>query len=200
MLNIKWIFQKHIEAVEAAQALIPQLETIAEKLTSYVLKGATIFWCGNGGSAADAQHLCAELVGRFYKERRSIASIALTTDTSVLTSISNDASFDTIFSRQLEGLCRPSDVLIAISTSGNSPNVLNAASTAKAKGAYVIGLTGHKGGKLVNLVDDCIVAPSDNTPRIQELHTLFGHTLCEWIEQTVAAHEKIQHKPMVEAI
>lgn len=193
MLNIKHIFQQHLDVVEASKGLVPLLETIAEKICSRVLRGSTVFWCGNGGSAADAQHLASELIGRFNRERRPISSIALTTDTSALTSIGNDYSFKMIFARQIEGLCRPGDVVVIISTSGNSANVLEAAIAAKKKGAYIVAFTGHRGGKLVELVDDCLIVPSDCTARIQELHILFGHILCEWIEQAVAANEKIEH-------
>src|ERR1700730_18309786 len=118
MLNIKQIFQQHLDVVEAAKSLMPLLESIAEKISSKVLRGSTVFWCGNGGSAADAQHLASELVGRFNRERRPISSIALTTDSSALTSIGNDYSFKMVFSRQIEGLCRPLDVVVIISTSG----------------------------------------------------------------------------------
>jgi D-sedoheptulose 7-phosphate isomerase len=185
MLNIDNIFEQHLEVLQATKNLIPTLKRISENVSERVLNGATVFWCGNGGSAADAQHCAAELIGRFYKERRAIASIALNTDTSVLTALGNDYSFDCVFSRQLEGLCRQNDVVICISTSGNSSNILKAAKVAKQKGAYVVGFIGHQGGQLAQLVDDCLIVPSDCTPRIQEMHSLMGHTLCEWIERAV---------------
>jgi D-sedoheptulose 7-phosphate isomerase len=138
--------------------------------------------CGNGGSAADAQHIAAELVGRFVADRRALPAIALTTDTSALTAIANDYGYDAVFSRQLEGLAQPGDVLIAISTSGNSANVLAAANTGKAMGVQVLGLLGGSGGKLLNACDDSLVVPSKTTARIQECHILIGHMLCDLVE------------------
>lgn len=140
-------------------------------------------FCGNGGSAADCQHLAAELTGRFIKDRRPLAAIALTTDTSALTSIGNDYSFDEVFARQVQGLGRSGDVLLAISTSGNSRNVIRAVEEALAAGMSVIGLLGREGGTLNELCDVAIVVPSQVTSRIQESHILIGHTLCEIIEQ-----------------
>jgi D-sedoheptulose 7-phosphate isomerase len=145
-------------------------------------QGGRIFFCGNGGSAADAQHLAAELTGRFLKERRSLAGMTLTANTSALTAIGNDYSFDEVFSRQLEGLARPGDVIVAISTSGNSPNVLRAMETARGLGVKTIALTGKSGGKLAAAAEYCIRIPSSETPRIQESHILTGHILMEIIE------------------
>lgn len=145
-------------------------------------EGGCIFFCGNGGSAADAQHLSAELTGRFLKERRSLAGMTLSTNTSALTAIGNDYSFDEVFSRQLEGLARSGDVIVGISTSGNSANVLRAMKVARGIGVKTIALTGKSGGKLANAVEYCIRIPSSETPRIQEAHILTGHILMEIIE------------------
>ena len=193
MLNINQIFQQHLELLKASQSLIPQIEQVAEKLSARSCAGGTLYWCGNGGSAADAQHFAAELVGRFFEERPAIASVALSTDSSVLTALSNDYSFDIIFSRQIEALCKANDAVICISTSGNSANIVKAATAAKAKGAYVLGLTGHQGGKLAALVDDCLIVPSNYTPRIQEIQVFLGHILCEWIEKKIMMLNSKKH-------
>ncbi len=145
--------------------------------------GGKLMFCGNGGSAADSQHLAAELTGRFIKDRRPLAAVALSTDSSALTCIGNDYSFDEVFARQVAGLARAGDVLIGISTSGNSRNVIRAVEEAKAKGVTVIGFLGRDGGQLKAMVDIAIVVPSDVTARIQESHILIGHTLCGLIEQ-----------------
>ncbi len=145
--------------------------------------GGKLMFCGNGGSAADSQHLAAELTGRFIKDRRPLAAVALSTDSSALTCIGNDYSFDEVFARQVAGLARAGDVLIGISTSGNSRNVIRAVEEAKAKGVTVIGFLGRDGGQLKAMVDIAIVVPSNVTARIQESHILIGHTLCGLIEQ-----------------
>ena len=145
--------------------------------------GKRIYLCGNGGSAADAQHIAAELIGRFVRERRSLPAIALTTDTSALTAISNDYGYEQVFSRQVEGLAEEGDVLIAISTSGNSSNILKAVEVARERGSRVIGLSGKSGGDLHTAVDLSLVVPSDVTARIQEMHIVIGHLLCALIER-----------------
>jgi len=147
-----------------------------------LINGGKILFCGNGGSAADSQHLAAELTGRFIYDRRPLAAVALSTDTSALTCIGNDYSFDEIFARQVAGLGRAGDVLIGISTSGNSRNVIRAVEEAKKLGMLTIGLLGRDGGQLLSLCDHSIVVPSDVTARIQECHILIGHTLCGLIE------------------
>ena len=144
--------------------------------------GGRIFFCGNGGSAADAQHLAAELTGRFLKERHSLAGMTLTANTSALTAIGNDYSFEEVFSRQLEGLARSGDVIVGISTSGNSRNVLRAMEAARRIGVKTIALTGRSGGELAAAVEHCIRIPSSETPRIQESHILTGHILMEIVE------------------
>ena len=145
-------------------------------------QGGRIFFCGNGGSAADSQHLAAEFTGRFLKERRSLAAMTLTANTSTLTAIGNDYSFDEVFSRQLEGLARAGDVIVAISTSGNSPNILRAIELARRMDVKTIALTGKSGGKLATAAEYCIRIPSSETPRIQESHILTGHILMEIVE------------------
>lgn len=164
------------------QALTPLLAETSARAAAVLEGGGHLFFCGNGGSAADAQHVAAELVGRFMKERRSLPATALSTNSSTLTAIGNDYGYEQVFSRQLEGLARRGDMLFAFSTSGNSPNVLRAAETAKAMGVSVVGLTGSKGGKLAALCDACFQVPSDHTPRIQEMHIAIGHMLCDVID------------------
>lgn len=148
-----------------------------------LISGGKLMFCGNGGSAADSQHLAAELTGRFIKDRRPLAGLALSTDTSALTCIGNDYSFDEVFARQVQGLGRSGDVLVALSTSGNSRNVIRAVEEAKAVHMKVIGFLGRDGGALRDLCDVPIVVPSGVTARIQESHILIGHTLCGLIEQ-----------------
>jgi D-sedoheptulose 7-phosphate isomerase len=174
------------EQVSLLQRLI-YLDSVvskAAKLAAHSLQsGGKLMLCGNGGSAADSQHLAAELIGRFSKDRRPLAAIALSTDTSAITCIGNDYSFDEVFARQVQGLGRACDVLLAISTSGNSRNVIRAVEEARAAGMSVIGLLGRGGGALNELCDVAIVVPSEVTARIQESHILIGHTLCGMIEQ-----------------
>ncbi len=164
--------------------LAPVLDQAIQQLVSTIRKGGKILLCGNGGSAADAQHLAAELVIRLKSsnDRPAIAALALTVDTSILTAGGNDYGFDYVFSRQIEALGKHGDTLIALSTSGNSPNVIEAVNMAHEKGLYVIGLLGGEGGKLKKLVDLPIIVPSENTARIQENHILIGHILCEILE------------------
>ncbi len=154
----------------------------AELIANSLSSGGTIFWCGNGGSAADSQHLAAEFVGRFKKDRKPLKSIALTTDSSILTCISNDYSYDQIFSRQLDALGKKNDVLIAITTSGNSENIKQALIQASKMEIKTIGLMGKKGGVCKDYVDNSIIVPSEDTARIQEMHILIEHILCELVE------------------
>jgi D-sedoheptulose 7-phosphate isomerase len=146
-----------------------------------------VLLCGNGGSAADAQHIAGELVGKLTRRRPALPAIALTTNTSLLTSISNDDTFETVFARQIEALAQPGDVLIAISTSGQSPNILAAARAARARGVQTIALSGKGGGELAGLADVAINVPSENTQRIQEGHITVGHILCDLIEAALFA-------------
>ncbi len=163
--------------------LAPNLIAAAEAATEAVRNGNRILFCGNGGSAADAQHLAAELVGRLVRDRRALPGLALSTDSSALTCIGNDFGFDEVFARQVEGLGRSGDVLVAISTSGNSPNVIRAVEVAKPRGITTIGLLGRNGGRLAPMVDLPIVVPAEETARIQEAHIFLGHVLCALIEQ-----------------
>jgi D-sedoheptulose 7-phosphate isomerase len=165
-----------------------QLAFIAERITESLRGGGKALFLGNGGSAADAQHLTAELVGRYLKERAALPAVALTTNSSIVTAIGNDYSFDDVFKRQIEALCRPDDVVIALSTSGNSENVVRGVEAARAIGAFAIGLTGAGGGRLAGVCDECFRFPSDETPRIQEGHTLAGHIICELVEDALAGN------------
>ncbi len=167
-------------------ACVEDIERAAELMVNAATKKNTIFWCGNGGSAADAQHMAAELMGGLRShDRPAIRSIALTTDTSFITAWSNDTDYESIFSRQIEGLGNSGDVLIAISTSGNSKNVIKAVETCKENGISVIVLTGKTGGQLKDMGDVTISIPSDDTQRIQEGHLLAEHILCEMVEKSV---------------
>ena len=157
----------------------------AEAMIKCLRSGNKILFFGNGGSAADAQHLAAELSGRFLKERPSLPGWALTTNASVLSAIGNDYSFAEVFARQIQGVGSSKDIAFAISTSGNSPNVVRAVEVAREKGLVSIGLTGNKGGRLGKRVDHCICIPSEETPRIQEAHILTGHILCELIDEAL---------------
>jgi len=163
---------------QEADHIVAQGEDMAERLK----RGCRILVCGNGGSAADAQHFAAELSGRYVKERRALAGLALTTDTSALTAIGNDYGYDLVFSRQVEALGRPGDLLVGISTSGNSRNVILAVEAAKALGMRTLGLLGRDGGRLKDLVDDALVVPSPVTARVQELHQMTYHFWCELID------------------
>ena len=156
--------------------------TVATVLSRALKDGGVIYWCGNGGSASDSQHLAAELVGRFRKDRRPLGSVALSSDTSVLTCVANDFGYEKIFSRQVESLGRRGDVLVAISTSGNSMNVVEAVKSARQADITTIGLLGGSGGMLRELVDYPMLVPSTFTARIQESHILLGHILCDLIE------------------
>jgi D-sedoheptulose 7-phosphate isomerase len=166
--------------------MVSELEGVVEQLGEQWLKalnnGGKILLMGNGGSAADAQHIAAELVGRYMCERKGLAAIALTTDTSILTAVGNDYGYDAIFSRQVEALASPQDIIVAYSTSGNSSNVLAAVKTAQTMGCYTSALTGESGGQLKAIVDTCICVPSAATPRIQEAHAFIGHMLCAAVD------------------
>ena len=162
---------------------LPEIESVVLKIVSVIKNGNKVILFGNGGSAADAQHIAAELIGRFKLERKSFPALALTTDSSILTSLSNDYSFDTVFSRQCEGLVKDGDVIIGISTSGNSKNVYNGLITAKKFGGYAIGLLGNEGGTISKIVDISITVDSKSTPRIQEAHRTIYHIICELVEK-----------------
>lgn len=179
----------HIDVAQRTRELEPLILQAAEILTECLLKGGTILLCGNGGSAADAQHLAGEWVGRFLLERRGLPSIALHTNTTAVTAIANDYGFEEIFSRQVEAHARPNDVLIAITTSGNSENVIRAARRAKELGIQVIGMTGEQKGRLASFADLVLNVPSPVTARVQEMHITIGHILCDLSEQGWAARK-----------
>jgi D-sedoheptulose 7-phosphate isomerase len=181
---VRYAIQESIKV--QAQLLEQHVSTItrlARLLVGSLRAGGKLVIFGNGGSAADAQHVAAELVNRFRMDRDALAAIALTTDTSILTSVCNDAAFEEVFSRQVRALVQTGDVAVGISTSGNSPNVLNGVVAAKEKGATTVGFTGRGGGELKALVDICCHVPSDSTPRIQEAHITVWHALCEVVER-----------------
>jgi D-sedoheptulose 7-phosphate isomerase len=186
MIDIDRQISEHLAVIGAIRPLAPQLEAVARLMSECLSGGGKILWMGNGGSAADSQHLAAEFVGRFSRERRGLASIALTTDTSILTSVGNDYGFDKIFSRQIEALCQPGDIVVGISTSGNSPNVVDALRVAGARQAITVGFGGGDGGAMRAEVEHCLVVPSAVTARVQEAHILMGHILCDWVEASVA--------------
>lgn len=167
------------------QAFLTTLEKVAMETGSVMAAGGKLLLFGNGGSAADAQHIAAELVGRFGRERKGLPAVALTVNTSALTAIANDHGFERVFARQVEALALSGDLAIGISTSGNSPSVLNAVDAAKSAGILTVGLTGRTGGDLRNRVDYCLQVPSESTPRVQEAHIFIGHVLCEWIEESL---------------
>jgi D-sedoheptulose 7-phosphate isomerase len=176
-----------LEAADVKYTLLNQAETIskiAEEIIRTLKKGNKIILVGNGGSAADAQHITAELSGKFMsKSRKSLPAIALTTNTSILTAIANDFGYDSVFSRQLEGLCNKGDLVIAISTSGNSPSILQAVKKARALGARTIGFTGLTSNRLKKMVHIAFCAPSKSTPRIQECHITAGHIICDLVDK-----------------
>ena len=190
-MNIPEIFADHAAvAAQAALELPPLLERIVAVLHECLQSGGKVLACGNGGSATDAQHLVAELVGRFRDERRALAAVALSADTATMTAVGNDYGFERVFARQVEALARRGDVLIAISTSGNSPNVLQASQAARALGCTVIGLTGARGGQLAAHADLLLKAPSGTVARIQEVHSLCIHAICEALDELIRAQER----------
>jgi len=180
-----------IEAcIEVKRRLLPHtvlLAQVAEKFIEVYKAGKKVLLFGNGGSAADAQHIAAELVGKYYVDRKPLPAEALTVNTSALTAIGNDYGFDQVFARQVEALGNAGDLAIGMSTSGNSPNVIEGLRMARRRGMVTIGLTGEDGGRLKSQVDYCICVPSKNTPRIQETHILIGHIVCELVEQALFA-------------
>ncbi len=185
-MNLAGVFSDAVgEHLAIIRRLVNQkkdFERAAALLSDCLLRGGKVIWCGNGGSAADAQHLAAELVGRFRRPRSALASLALTTDSSVLTAIANDFGFERVFERQLDALCQPNDAVVGISTSGDSVNVCAALRRARELDATTIALTGESGGRLARVADVCLRVPSTQSARIQEAHILLGHMLCEWID------------------
>jgi D-sedoheptulose 7-phosphate isomerase len=173
------------EELLADEVLLNKILTVTEVITKAFQNGNAVYFAGNGGSAADAQHLAAEFSGRFYKDRKALPSDALHCNTSYLTAVANDYSYDVIYARLLEGLAKPGDVLVGISTSGNSGNIVKAFEMAKTIGVTTIGFTGQKGGLMKDLGDYLINVPSNTTPRIQESHILVGHIICELVEKNI---------------
>jgi phosphoheptose isomerase len=194
MTAISAIFNAHFSAIEALRQQEDEIQQLGDRLIACLQGGHRIFLCGNGGSAADAQHIAAEMVCRFETQRRALPAIALTTDTSALTAIGNDLGYDQVFARQVEALARPGDVLIGLSTSGNSRNVIAAVQQAKEMGVATLGLLGgvgdRRGGELLNLVDYALVAPSAITARIQECHILVGHIWCAMVDAAFIPQNK----------
>lgn len=161
----------------------PQIDELAQRIIKSLKAGGKVILMGNGGSAGDAQHIAAEFVGRYKKERKSYPAIALNTNTSTITAIGNDYGYDMTFARQVEGFAKPGDIVIGISTSGNSPNVYKAMEAAKQAGCFTAAFLGKDGGTIKNIVDLPIIVKANNTPRVQECHIFLGHTLCELVEK-----------------
>jgi D-sedoheptulose 7-phosphate isomerase len=188
---IEWARQTVWQSLEVKQAiagsepLLGQIVRVARAMAEVLQAGGRVFFFGNGGSAADAQHLAAELVGRFAFERRALPAMALSVNSSALTAIGNDYGYEEVFSRQLEGLARAGDMAIGITTSGNSANVVRAMESGRAMGLRTIAMTGARGGQVRGAVEECLCVPSDLTPRIQEGHILIGHMLCEYVERAL---------------
>lgn len=170
-------------AIRTADEIGPELERAAMMVRDTVRRGGTLFFCGNGGSAADAQHMATEYVVRYMRNRRAVAAIALTTDTSLLTAAGNDLGFDLVFARQVEALCRAGDLLIIHSTSGQSPNVLRAAEAARARDVSVLAFSARDGGPLRELADHNVIVPTSRTDRAQEIHLCIEHMICDIVEQ-----------------
>ena len=184
--EISKLFDQSISIISECKNLSEVITKVSVRIVEAIKNKNKIILFGNGGSAADAQHMAAELIGRFLLTRQSIPAISLTTDTSVLTALGNDFGFENIFSRQCESIVSKGDIIIAISTSGNSSNVINCVKTAKEKGGIIIGFTGMSGGKLSDLTDEIIKAPTSNTPEIQECHRIIIHILCNLVEKSLA--------------
>ena len=186
ILEIKTQLQDHRAVIERLeQDIAPLIAEMVSLLSDAFTRGNKLLVMGNGGSAADSQHFVAEIVGRFKMERRALPAVALSTDTSILTAVGNDYGFDAVFSRQVEALAAPGDVVVGISTSGNSPNVLKALNEAKARGCRTIGLLGRDGGSIRAVCDLALVVPSTDTPRIQEGHATIIHIVCDLVEKAL---------------
>ena len=184
LYTIKKVFKQHIALAQQVgeSRILEQIAASAVIIKNSLKNGKKVLFCGNGGSAADSQHLAAEFVGRFQKDRVGLPAIALTVDTSILTAVANDYGYDTVFARQVQALGNDGDVLVGLSTSGNSKNVLAAIDVAKAKGMQCIGLTAQGGGKMAEVCDICMSVPGPVTARAQEIHILIGHILCELVD------------------
>jgi D-sedoheptulose 7-phosphate isomerase len=176
-------FEEHKSALNKTCQLEGSIDNIANLLIDCLRKNGTIFWCGNGGSASDSQHLAGELVGRFDGNRKPLKSVALNADSAVMTCIINDFGYEQVFARQIEALGSKGDILVGISTSGNSKNIIEAFKQANQKDIVTVGLLGKKGGNAFNIAKHSVIVPSDSTARIQEMHILIGHILCDLIEE-----------------
>jgi len=184
--KIAAIWNEHLELAKTLPSLASAVSTAVDIIRASLAAGGQLLIAGNGGSAADAQHIAAELTGRFLRERRPLPALALHANTSALTAIGNDYGFEHVFARELSAHARPGDVLLAISTSGNSPNILRAIEAARQCKVTVIGLTGESGGQMRTACDLCLCVPSKSTARIQEMHITIGHTICELLEEGLA--------------
>jgi len=184
--NILNSFDESIRVISDSKKLIDEIQSASDLIIKCFSNDNKVVIFGNGGSAADSQHFAAEFIGRFQLERKSLPAISLTTDSSILTALGNDYSFDDIFSRQCESLVKKNDIVIAISTSGNSLNVINGIISSKNNGAIIIGILGNNGGKIKNLVNLPIIIPSNSTPRIQESHRLILHIICDLVKKYIA--------------
>jgi D-sedoheptulose 7-phosphate isomerase len=190
-MDIHVEYKAHLQALESTlEQCGPVIESIAARLSDCFQKGGKVLLCGNGGSAADAQHIAAEFVNRFLYDHAALPAIALTTDTSILTAVGNDSAYELVFSRQVEALARPGDILVGISTSGKSPNVLKALEAARGRGITTIGFTGEKGQATMGpKCDLCLAIPSPATPRIQECHLFAWHVICGMVEEAIFPKE-----------
>ena len=183
-MDYRSLIDEHEQVITAMKAeCLGDISRFAEACRDAISSGHTVYLMGNGGSACDCQHFAAELVGRFQKERQAMASVALTTDTSILTALANDYGFESVFARQVEALVRTGDVVVGLSTSGNSPNILKGLVKARECGALTVGMTGRSGGAVKDLCDICIRIPSETTARIQEAHLLVEHLVCQRLEE-----------------
>jgi D-sedoheptulose 7-phosphate isomerase len=190
MEKIRNIIQASIEVKEMIlkdEEMVNTIDKVAREITSSLKAGGRVYFCGNGGSAADAQHLAAEFSGRFYTNRKALPAEALHTNTSYLTAVANDYSYDVVYARLIEGIANKGDILVGLSTSGNSANIVRAFEVAKEKGVVTIGFTGISGGAMKSLSDYLFNVPSSDTPRIQESHILIGHIICQLVEENYFA-------------
>ncbi len=181
--------QEHLDVVADVRSLEERIDGVAAAVIDSLHSGGKVLWMGNGGSAADSQHMAAEMVGRYLRNRTGLAAIALTTDTSTLTAVANDFGYESIFARQIEALCQPGDVAIGISTSGNSFNVNKALELAGRLGAVTVGFSGKNGGEMSQCVDHLLAVPSNVTARVQEAHILIGHVLCDLVDARFAGDD-----------
>lgn len=185
--KISQLFDQSIKTITNSKKLSGEINKVIDVIVNSLKRNNKVVLFGNGGSAADAQHMAAELIGKFLIERKSLPAIALTTDTSILTAIGNDYGFENVFSRQCESIVSKGDIILAISTSGNSPNIIKGVQTAKERGGIIIGLTGSNSGKLDSLADYILKVPGNSTPQIQEGHRVIIHIICELIEKNLSS-------------